>query len=288
MDYFSEKTSRILALYLLLKNSGGITKKNIIGQLHISARSMERAKDTLFIDFGIQTKITSHYRYVIDYHDTSEEKIKEVEEIISLVGTTKFQLKADKDSLYIEKEGTTIGLGNKYLDEINDAIVRHKNIEFEYQSFWSTKSEVVALSPVLLKQHNQRWYVVGKSKNKMYSLDRINYLKTFNLEIFEFFGSKKGIFDGVIGISQPELPKEKITLLFNSRQGRYIKSLPLHHSQIIISDNENGFKIKLNVGVNWELKEEIKKHGSLVKVLEPAHLVDEIKADLSKTLEQYK
>ena len=77
-------------------------------------------------------------------------------------------------------------------------------------------------------------------------------------------------------------------LLFNSRQGLYVKSLPIHHSQNVISDDEDGLRIEINVGVNWELKEEIKKHGSLVRVIEPAHLVNEIKNDLSTSLEQYK
>ena len=60
-----------------------------------------------------------------------------------------------------------------------------------------------------------------------------------------------------------------------------------HNSQNIISEDENGLKIEINVGINWELKEEIRKHGSLVKVLRPSHLVEEIKNELAKTLKQY-
>jgi predicted DNA-binding transcriptional regulator YafY len=207
--------------------------------------------------------------------------------MISLLGTTKFQLKADKDSNFIEKEDITIGLGNKYLDEIYDAILRKNKIKFIYKGFLNTEAKEVIIAPILLKLHNQRWYIVGKDNNKTYSLDRMLELTTLDNEKFDFVGNKKGLFNNVIGISQPELTPEKVVLLFNKRQGAYVKSLPIHSSQNIISDDDNGLKIEINVGVNWELKEEIKKHGSLVEVLKPLHLADKIKHDLIRTLKKY-
>lgn len=287
MDYFSEKTGRVLSLYLLIKKSNGITKKDIQRILGTTTRTAERDIKSLNNDFEIVTKLSKYYKYIIDFEITSQQKLDEIEETISLLGTTKFQLKADKDSNYIEKETSTIGLGNKYLDEIYDAIIRKVKINIAYKGFWNTETKEITISPVLLKLYNQRWYLIGKSNNKKYSLDRIQELTTLDKEKFNFTGTKKGLFDNVIGISQPELTPEKVVLLFEPRQGRYIKSLPMHSSQNILSDNDFGLKIEITVGINWELKEEIKKHGSLVKVINPLHLVEEIKADLILILKAY-
>ena len=76
-------------------------------------------------------------------------------------------------------------------------------------------------------------------------------------------------------------------MLFEKRQGLYIKSLPIHSSQNILSDDDNGLKIEITVGVNWELKEGIRKNGSLVKVIEPLHLVESIKNELINSLKKY-
>ena len=288
MELINKKTNKILELYQILKKNDGITKKNIVSALYKNARSIERYLDYLQNDFNIYYKISSHYRYVIDYDKTVQKDLDRIERAISLYGTALFQLKHNGESDFVEDEDNTIGLGNMYLDDIYDAIISKFKIEFSYKGYWKNETETVQISPVLLKQHNQRWYIVANEKdNKMYSLDRISSLSILTKDTFYLHGNKKGMFDNVIGISQANLETERVVLAFNPRQGKYIKSLPLHKTQQVVSDDENSLVIELNIGINWELKEKIKMQGSLVKVLEPKHLIDEIKEDIAQALKQH-
>ena len=288
MEFLNKKIGRILELYAIIKDNNGITKKEIVSKLYKSSRTIERDLDDLKVDFGIYTKKTSHYKYIIDKKETEQKYIDRIEKVISLFGTTLFQLKHNGESSFVEDEETTIGLGNRYLDEFYDAITNNFKVAFTYKSFWKDEAENVIISPILLKQHNQRWYVVANEKeNKMYSLDRMSSIEIMLEEPFNSHGTKKGMFDNVVGISQPHLETERIVLAFDPRQGKYIKSLPLHSTQHIILENEKEFVVELNVGVNWELKEKIKMQGSLVKVIEPKHLADEIREDLTLASKQY-
>ena len=61
----------------------------------------------------------------------------------------------------------------------------------------------------------------------------------------------------------------------------------MHTSQRVITDDENEYRIALEVIPNYELIQQILKYGDTVKVVEPEWLVDEIKAILTRSLDQY-
>ncbi|MGM0649710.1 MAG: WYL domain-containing protein [Bacteroidota bacterium] len=61
-------------------------------------------------------------------------------------------------------------------------------------------------------------------------------------------------------------------LAYTPTQGKYIKTLPMHNSQKVLIDNDNECRISINVGPNFELNQQILKHGDTVKVLEPQWL----------------
>ena len=148
------------------------------------------------------------------------------------------------------------------------------------------------MKPYLLKEYQNRWYVVG-------IVAGINELRTFGLERIEALEVCDEIFkadlklnpsqkfDDAIGLMFSISKKEKVVLSFSPSQGCYIKSLPMHHSQKVLVDNELECRIELNVVVNYELIQQILMHHSMVKVLEPCSLVDEMKRLLQEALAQY-
>ena len=94
-------------------------------------------------------------------------------------------------------------------------------------------------------------------------------------------------FQHSFGIIAREKEPQKIVLSFTFEQGKYIKSLPLHHSQKMMIDNENEYCIELFIRPTYDFVMELLSIGAEVKVLEPKSLQDEMKMKLSEALNLY-
>ena len=70
-------------------------------------------------------------------------------------------------------------------------------------------------------------------------------------------------------------------------QGKYIKSLPLHDTQTILTDTEDEMKIQLKLCVTHDFLMELLSFGANVKVIEPESLVSQIKIMHKKAFLQY-
>ncbi|MBS9768743.1 MAG: WYL domain-containing protein, partial [Flavobacteriaceae bacterium] len=70
-------------------------------------------------------------------------------------------------------------------------------------------------------------------------------------------------------------------------QGKYIKTLPLHHSQEILEDNEKGLKIRLKLAITYDFVMELLSLGKEVTVIKPQSLIHEMKAIYQECLDKY-
>ena len=70
-------------------------------------------------------------------------------------------------------------------------------------------------------------------------------------------------------------------------EGKYIKSLPLHHSQTIIEDDENSVTVKIKIHITHDFIMKLLSHGANVKVCSPVSLKEEIIKCYKKAMEQY-
>lgn len=71
-------------------------------------------------------------------------------------------------------------------------------------------------------------------------------------------------------------------------QADYIKSLPLHHSQTIVSEDETECIIELFMSPTYDFQMELLSLGKEVKVQEPESLKNKMIEMLEATLKQYK
>lgn len=148
------------------------------------------------------------------------------------------------------------------------------------------------IQPYFVKESKHRWYVVGKETSS-------NEIRTFGLDritIIEISKNKfkkpsntfiKNLFKNSFGIICDQNPPQKIVLEFSHFQAKYIKSLPLHSSQKVISENEDYCKIQFLIHPTYDFIMEILSMGKEVKVLEPQSLKEKIKEILKETLENY-
>ncbi len=90
------------------------------------------------------------------------------------------------------------------------------------------------------------------------------------------------------GIINPidEKPEEVI-LSFDPFQGKYIKTLPMHETQEIITDNAEELRIKLKLFITHDLVMELLSFGNNLTVLKPSSLRKKIKQAHKEAYEQY-
>lgn len=176
-----------------------------------------------------------------------------------------------------------------------NAIKNHFETRFLYENFQNEDESIIqrSVQSLALKEAHHRWYLVAKDnkdhKIKTFSLDRITGLE-ISSEKFEYPVSfnPEEIFRYSFGIiNRDYIIPERIVLSFSHQQGKYVKSLPLHHSQKILIDDKNEFRIELFLHPTYDFMMELLSIGKEVKVVEPKFLRSEMKRKLMEALDNY-
>lgn len=135
-----------------------------------------------------------------------------------------------------------------------------------------------------------RWFLFGKSDQydtiTNLALDRIETLKEINLEYVDTNIDFNEYFDDIIGVTIPDNEISNIVLRIDKSLISYIKTKPLHGSQII-KEAANEFEIHLKLISNYELETLILSFGEKAQVLEPKELVEKLKNRINLMNKKY-
>ncbi len=214
-----------------------------------------------------------------------------LEKVLQAVQIRK-SIKNVQERQFIQTQNAPKCLGTEYIPDIITALEEHKVIEFEYQRFGADEIKKRNFRPYLLKEDSNRWYVIGKLKGKdpltTFAIDRILSLKV----TYEYFTPEEINFEDYFkysfGIIVEETPPVEVVLSFEPYQGNYIKTLPLHHTQKILNDNNRELKVSVMVKPSYEFYSKILSFGKSVKVLSPKKVRREIKEHVDVLKEIYK
>lgn len=193
---------------------------------------------------------------------------------------------------FIEFEKTPIALGIEFMDEIVNAILNSRVLKMTYQKFAEPSKEVL-IHPYFIKEYRNRWYLIGLNEHyqkiRTYAYDRMISIEQVDFPVFKInnYINTETYLRNCIGINQMDDKIEKVILIFNSKEGKYIKTQKLHHSQTIVSDDSDYLTVGLQLIINFELIGIILSYGANVKVLEPKSLADKIMDITTKTANQY-
>lgn len=183
--------------------------------------------------------------------------------------------------------------GTENLYGLLHAIKNRLQIKFTYQKFWEEELSQRLAEPYALKEFKNRWYIMAKDSKdnniKSFALDRLTNLEITNQNYqYPDNYSIEQSYRYCFGIISPndEVPQD-IILSFDPLQGKYIKSLPLHHTQQVLVDNDEEMKIKLKLCLTHDLVMELLSFGNNIKVIEPKSLADQIKQSHKKAYIQY-
>lgn len=220
--------------------------------------------------------------------------IKEFEEAIQRIASTvKINKEARGEADYIQFEKTFVIKGIEFIEPILKAISERRVIKFTYQKHGSDEISENLLEPYLIKEAKNFWYVIGKRTNKKeqkiltFAMDRILDIQLTDDTFSESDIDKKNFFKNVVGVSLGEGQTEKVVLSFAPVQGKYIKTVPIHHSQQIVKESNTELRISLEVVINHELKMQLLSYGSNVQVIQPKKLAAEIKETAKQMLKLY-
>ncbi|MCU0328738.1 MAG: WYL domain-containing protein [Chitinophagales bacterium] len=196
----------------------------------------------------------------------------------------------------IEFESVPYVEGVKFLKDCWEAIHEKKTIEIAYQKFDSLTVETRTLHPYLIKEHRNRWYVIGLEHSKqalrMFGLDRIKAIHpTIGIRYEPNQKDLKKLFNRSFGLyfNYSQSP-ERIILLFTGKRIEYIQTQPFHSQQLESSRlkmTPQGLQLELDLILNEELVMELARLGKDVKVIAPESLKKSVKDYLINALEQY-
>ena len=145
--------------------------------------------------------------------------------------------------------------------------------------------------PHYLKEDQQRWYLLAYDNNmlKTFNVDCIRNLRIYYEETFkrDMDIDANDLFKDSYGIwNQPDIPIENIELSYSALDGRFLKSVPLHHSQTIIADNETEFRITLRLRITNDFVMALLARSSSLTVIKPLHLRERVRKVYEKALQR--
>ena len=121
---------------------------------------------------------------------------------------------------------------------------------------------------------------------KTFGLDRISNLKITDTKFKPVAYNVEKEFQHAFGVETYEAAK-KVILEFSKQQGNYIKTFPLHKSQRIVKETEDAVSIEIFIHTTNDIKMELLKYGSNVKVIAPISLQNDIKNRISEMSNLY-
>ena len=250
-------------------------EKGWLENFKFSEKTFKREREELLEILGIETvykRSTNSYKIVEDELETEN-----VFDNILLIDAYR-QVRGNSEIMLFEKRKSR---GLEHLNGILHAIQNQKIITLNYTKYWEGIPQKRTLEPYALKEFRYRWYLLANEKNgkdfqiKTFGLDRISDFEISNSSFKKENFNPNEVFQNSFGIISTlhETPEE-IVISFTPHQGKYIKSLPLHHSQEILIDDANELRVKFNLIPTFDFEQELLQHSEHLKIISPKNFKD--------------
>ncbi|MCM1141970.1 MAG: transcriptional regulator [Muribaculum sp.] len=184
--------------------------------------------------------------------------------------------------------------GSENMPLLIDAIKNSQEVRFEYVLVRQDDKIISKqVKPHFLKESLGLWYLVAleeKNRLKCYGIDRIvNLTLTENIFKRDDTIDASGLFKDSYGIwDDPAIPVEDIELSYSPLDGKFLKAMPLHHSQEILVDNEQEFRIRVRLRVTNDFVIALLSRSNSLTVIKPVSLQERIVDVYKRALERNK
>lgn len=250
--------------------------------------------------------------------EMSREERNLLREVLSTIGQfnglNNFKWLDDfKIGLGLEERRQIISFSNNpYLQNSNllgtlfDNISNEVVIKLSYHTFSDATIRSIDFHPYLLKQYNDRWFLLGAADSDKkilnFALDRIDQVEPLpEKKYLECPDDIYERFEDIVGVTLFEERKCEHILCWASDSSKgYVDTKPMHESYTPYKGNkeielhslypqlEGGLFFSIDCIPNFELIRELCSFGGNLVVLSPESIRSEIKDRLQKHLEQYR
>lgn len=294
---------------LELRGEKPITALNTIRN---DMRSIENRRNIIIEEIRYGREIRYRYEdpnFSIFNNPLNENEIAQLSEAVSLLrrfeGMPGFGW-VEEMSAHIQKTVSTnpepvIGFdenkelkGKNFFTPLFKSITSKRAIKIKYHSYKNSKQIEAVIHPYYLKEYNQRWFLFALNDQyktiSNFALDRIEkiervktkYIPNTTIDFDSYF-------DDVVGVTINQGDVQTIKIWVDKEQVPYTLSKPIHQSQEVIEEREDGsVVITIDVIPNYELMKKLMSFGERIEVLSPKPLREEIMKKIEKNLENYK
>ncbi|KPE53083.1 helix-turn-helix transcriptional regulator [Chryseobacterium indologenes] len=197
---------------------------------------------------------------------------------------------SQKSIIHLDKNEQLKGL--EHIDILYESIASKKVLNILYRSFTARESSSYIVHPQLLKEFNNRWFLICFHKGKMYNLalDRMEKIEPEeSLPYIDKELDGDEYFKDIVGVTVSEtMAPRNVIFSVDSSNSPYIKTKPLHKSQEIIRETEEGTLFKICVQINYELERLLLGFGESLIVHKPRRLRLRMEAKFKAGYENYR
>jgi len=257
----------------------------------MTKRTLHRHQNEIMEIYGFAIKCNlSNYKYYVDH--TYKEKEDDVSSWLLQTLSIDNMIRENRSlnqRILLESHPT----GENCLPIILLSMKESTQLEITYCRFEGDQAYTATISPYFVKVFGQRWYVIGLTSRhpgelRTYALDRISQAKRTGIKFsYPSNFSPADYFCNSFGIYHSDKPAERIEIKVYGNQRKYLRSLPLHISQIEKETNDNFSIFSMELCIDEDFVREIMKNGSAFEILEPASLREEIAKRMKETLRLY-
>jgi len=208
-----------------------------------------------------------------------------------------------EDKVYTEKTKSTAIIhldknehlkGLEHLDLLYQAILKKICLKLTYQSFKARTPSDFTFHPYILKEFNNRWFLVGK-KDKGESILTLALDRILNIDFDLKATYQNDDFDGdefyqhTIGVTVLKRNKpSNVVLKIDCYNAPYVLTKPFHPSQEVLEKMPGGgVIIQLRVHQNFELERLLLGFGDGLEVLKPKGLRTRLSQKLKRAAALY-
>ncbi len=194
--------------------------------------------------------------------------------------------------IHLEKNEDLKGL--EHLEVLYQAILKKIVITLSYQSFKAREAMILILHPYILKEYNNRWFLVGCIEGgtdiRTFALDRIVSVEYDFETSYENNGfDGHAYYENTIGVTvlkQYDLAESHLKI--DAANAPYVLTKPFHKSQQLIERYADGsVLVSLKVHLNFEFERLILGFGKAIEVISPRRLRKRIQYNLQVALSRY-
>lgn len=194
--------------------------------------------------------------------------------------------------IHLDKNENLKGL--QHLDILYQAILKKMVLKITYQSFKARHPSEVIFHPFILKEFNNRWFLIGRpgpeGKRPIvnFALDRIiaiDYDTSLSFTIEEFDGDS--YYKDVIGVTVSNTRPQRIQFWVDKYNAPYVITKPFHSSQRLLETTEDGVIFDVFVQINFELERLILGYGDSLRVIKPERFKKRIGDKLKRASRLY-